>query len=121
MSQAYGFLIAGFDMLGIISMFTAMDLAVNTAVQERARDEVTRLAAKHSGLTFDALREMCYLENVIKGTYILYGKCYYVLYHTNEYQKPIITFSLVRDSFNGSTSNIDSSLALTMRVSSLLS
>lgn len=74
-SQAYGFLVAGFDMLGVICMYVALDLALHTEVQEKVRDEVTRLATKYSRITFDSLKEMCYLDNVIKGKYILCGKC----------------------------------------------
>lgn len=45
-----------------------MELAHNQEVQDRLREEVDRVLAKHDGaITYEALQEMTYMEQVLEG------------------------------------------------------
>lgn len=66
--QAFSFLIGAFDSLSLTMMYACFELTQNPDVQERARSEVFEQVKLHSGLNYEALKSMTYLENVIKET-----------------------------------------------------
>lgn len=48
--------------------YTLFEMSQNQGVQDKARDNVKKVLAKHDGLfTYEALSEMTYIENCISG------------------------------------------------------
>jgi cytochrome P450 family 6 len=51
--------------------FCLHELSLNQDIQEKARQSVIEVLARHDGqITYDALTEMTYLEQCINGDYI---------------------------------------------------
>ena len=49
--------------------YTLFEMSQNQDVQDKARDNVRKVLAKHDGLfTYEAMMEMTYIENCISGT-----------------------------------------------------
>jgi cytochrome P450 family 6 len=48
--------------------YSLFELSQNQAVQDKARDSVRKVLAKHDGLfTYEAMMEMTFIENCISG------------------------------------------------------
>ncbi|XP_076620560.1 cytochrome P450 6j1-like [Colletes latitarsis] len=72
-SDALSFFLDGFETSSITLSFVGYQLAVHQDVQQRLRDEVLSTIAKHDGtLTFDALKEMTYMDQVINESQRIY-------------------------------------------------
>uniref|UniRef100_A0A1I8NNF1 Cytochrome P450 n=1 Tax=Stomoxys calcitrans TaxID=35570 RepID=A0A1I8NNF1_STOCA len=72
-AQAFVFLLAGFETSSTTMSFALYELAKNQEVQEKAREEIVKVLDKHSGLfTYECMREMVYLEQIIEETLRLY-------------------------------------------------
>ncbi|CAH0698126.1 unnamed protein product [Spodoptera exigua] len=66
-AQVFVFFAAGFETSSSATSFTLHQLAYHQDVQKKAQEEIDRVLAKHDGkLSYDAVREMHYLENVFK-------------------------------------------------------
>lgn len=67
-AQAFMFFFAGFETSSTAINFSLFELARNADIQERLRAEIVDVLAKHDGkITFDAVNEMPYLEQVFNG------------------------------------------------------
>lgn len=65
-AEAMSFYIDGFETSSITLSFVGYQLAIHPNIQEKLREEVKSKIAKHGGvLTFDALKEMTYMDQVI--------------------------------------------------------
>lgn len=62
----------GFETSSITLSFLTYLLAVNPVIQDRLREEVTKVFAKHGSLTADALQEMTYMDRAMSETMRLY-------------------------------------------------
>lgn len=72
-AQAFVFFVAGFETSSGATSACLMELAQHQDVQDRLRDEVDRVLAKHDGaITYEALQEMTYMEQVLEETMRLY-------------------------------------------------
>ncbi|KAJ1530200.1 hypothetical protein ONE63_005127 [Megalurothrips usitatus] len=72
-AQAFVFFLAGFETSSSALGNTMTELAHNPDVQDKARAEVQRVLAKHGGqITYEALHDLTYLEQVIEETMRLY-------------------------------------------------
>ncbi|CAH2007828.1 unnamed protein product [Acanthoscelides obtectus] len=69
-AQAFIFFLAGFETTSTTISFALFEMAQNQSIQERAREEVTRLFDKHEGLTYDAVMEMSYVDTILFGNII---------------------------------------------------
>lgn len=50
--------------------YTLFEMSQNQAIQDKARDNVRKVLAKHDGLlTYESLMEMSYVENCISGEF----------------------------------------------------
>lgn len=48
--------------------YSLFELSQNQAIQDKARDSVRKVLAKHDGLfTYEAMAEMSYIENCLSG------------------------------------------------------
>lgn len=67
-AQATIFFIAGFETSSTAISFACLEMAVNNDVQRKAQLEIDEVLSNHDGkLTYDALKEMKYLDCVIQG------------------------------------------------------
>ncbi|CAK9819333.1 Cytochrome P450 6j1 [Anthophora plagiata] len=65
-AHAFSFYMDGYETSSITLSFIGYHLAVHTDIQEKVRKEVNAKIAKYDGvLTFEALKEMTYMEQVI--------------------------------------------------------
>ncbi|XP_067627251.1 probable cytochrome P450 6a21 [Eurosta solidaginis] len=72
-AQAFVFLVAGFETSSTTMGFALYELAQYDDIQQRVRDEITATLAKHNGeFTYECMKEMVYLEQVISETLRLY-------------------------------------------------
>jgi len=63
------FFFAGFETSSLTLSNTLYELALNQKIQDSLREEIDEAYAKHEGdLTYDTIKEMNYLDKVVKGT-----------------------------------------------------
>lgn len=68
-AQAFIFFIGGFETSSTTMQFTLYELALNQDIQNRVREEIKRVLAKHKGeWTYEAVHEMEYLGRVVDET-----------------------------------------------------
>ncbi|RZC36977.1 p450 domain containing protein [Asbolus verrucosus] len=67
-AQATQFFIAGFETTSSTISFTLYELAIHKDIQKKLREEIISVRDKHGGFTYDALKEMEYLDLCIKET-----------------------------------------------------
>ncbi|XP_011865159.1 PREDICTED: probable cytochrome P450 6a14 [Vollenhovia emeryi] len=68
-SQAFVFYIAGFETSSTTISHTLYELALNPKIQDKLREEIDEVYAKHGGnLIRDNIKEMDYLDKVFKET-----------------------------------------------------
>ncbi|CAH1395594.1 unnamed protein product [Nezara viridula] len=72
MAQAHAVLTAGFESTSLLLTYTMVELCKNTDIQDIARREIMLQVKLNGGLTYDALKNMKYLDQVIKETQRFY-------------------------------------------------
>ncbi|EDW05265.1 probable cytochrome P450 6a21 [Drosophila mojavensis] len=72
-AQAFVFFAAGFETSSTTMGFVLYELAQNVDIQDRLREECKEVLAKHNGdLTYECIKDMQYLNQVISETLRLY-------------------------------------------------
>lgn len=67
-AQCFLFFGAGFETSSNTLSFLVLELAHNKQIQSKAREEIVKVLKKHGGeLTYEALKEMSYLDMVLLG------------------------------------------------------
>lgn len=72
MAQAQSFLIAGFEATALLLTYAMLEICQNPEIQDALRKEVLEQVKLNGGLTYEALRNMKYLEQVCKETQRIY-------------------------------------------------
>lgn len=69
-AQCFIFFLGGFETSSTTMTFAMLELAQNQDIQEKLRKEIKKVLTKHEGkISYEAVMEMRYLEQVINGTY----------------------------------------------------
>ncbi|RZB40990.1 p450 domain containing protein [Asbolus verrucosus] len=72
-AQSFVFFLAGFETSSTLMTFTLYELARNEDIQDRLRDEIRTVLARHDGkITYDAIQEMKYMSQVIDESLRMY-------------------------------------------------
>ncbi|RZC38786.1 p450 domain containing protein, partial [Asbolus verrucosus] len=72
-AQSFVFFLAGFETSSTLMTFTLYELARNQDIQQRLRDEINTVLAKHDGkITYDSIQEMKYMNQVIDESLRMY-------------------------------------------------
>lgn len=66
-SQCHLFLIAGFDTSHSTMSFALYELAKNQKIQDNVRKEIDNILEKHGNITYEAIHEMKYLDQILDG------------------------------------------------------
>jgi len=66
-AQAFVFFTAGSETTSSTTSFAIVELANNPDIQKRLREEVDESIRKNGGLTYDAINEMHYMDQVLSG------------------------------------------------------
>ncbi|XP_030746579.1 cytochrome P450 6a2-like [Sitophilus oryzae] len=68
-AQAFIFFLAGFETTSTTTSFALFELSINFMYREKARKEISAVLEKYNGtMTYDALMEMKYLDQIISET-----------------------------------------------------
>ncbi|XP_026762327.3 cytochrome P450 6B5-like [Galleria mellonella] len=79
-AQAFLFFGAGFETSSTASSFTLHQLAFNPDYQKKVQEEIDRVLAKYNNeITYDAVKEMSYLENAFYEAMRLYPSVAYLI------------------------------------------
>lgn len=71
-AETFIFFVAGFDTSSAALGYCMHELAHNLYIQQKARDEIGAVLSRYDGeLTYEGTIEMHYLDQVIKGEYLL--------------------------------------------------
>ncbi|KAJ8940733.1 hypothetical protein NQ318_005484 [Aromia moschata] len=72
-AQCFLFFIAGFETSSTTMTFALFELANHQDLQERVREELSTILAKHNNqMTYDSLSELKYMKQVIDGISVLW-------------------------------------------------
>ncbi|KAL9693610.1 hypothetical protein quinque_012895 [Culex quinquefasciatus] len=83
-AQSFVFMLGGFETTSTALTFALFELANNPEIQEKVRVEVSSVLARHDGkITYDALKEMTYLEQVVNETLRMYPPVPFVARNSN--------------------------------------
>lgn len=67
-AQAFIFFLAGFETTSTTTSFALFEMAFNSPIQQKARNEAIKVLAKYDGqLTYDGLMELKYMDMVVNG------------------------------------------------------
>lgn len=79
-AHAFVFFVAGYDTSSTVLTFAIYEISINCDIQAKVRKEVRSLFQKHGKFTYECIKEMKYLGQVLDGmSYTLQGFCVFPL------------------------------------------
>lgn len=69
LAQAFMFFFAGLDTVSLLILHLAFEFSKSKYCQDKARQEVRSVLKRFEGYSWEAVREMKYLEQCILGRY----------------------------------------------------
>ncbi|CAD7079497.1 unnamed protein product [Hermetia illucens] len=89
-AQAFLFFLAGFETSSTTMMYSLYELALNSDIQNKARREINAVLANHDGkLSYEAMQEMIYIEQIINEALRKYPPVTFLIRKTaRDYQLP---------------------------------
>lgn len=69
-AQVFVFFVAGFETSSSNMSYALFELAKNERVQNKLRTEIQSVLKQHGQLSYDAMMEMTYLDQVVTGEYV---------------------------------------------------
>jgi cytochrome P450 family 6 len=67
-AQATVFFIAGFETSSAVLSCALLELAVNSDLQKRAREEIEEVIERNDGqITYQGIQEMKYIDSILEG------------------------------------------------------
>jgi cytochrome P450 family 6 len=77
--HTYAFFEAGYDTTALTTAYSTYELSQQRDVQEKLRDEIDSVLDRFEGkLSYEAIHQMPYLDQVIKGISFLFTKYFYL-------------------------------------------
>ncbi|KAI4456040.1 cytochrome p450 [Holotrichia oblita] len=100
-SQVFGFFVAGFDTSAATLTFCLLELACNYDIQDKLREEIFDVLYEYNGeITYEALHEMKYMDQVINETLRKYPVVSMILRKcTQDYQVPFSNSVIEKGTF----------------------
>ncbi|XP_015840000.1 probable cytochrome P450 6a14 isoform X2 [Tribolium castaneum] len=71
-AQCFVFFIAGFETSSTTMTFALFELAKRPDLQQQVRDEIETVLAKHGNITYDAIQDLKFMDQVIDETLRMY-------------------------------------------------
>lgn len=68
-AQAFIFFVGGFETSSTTLSFCLFELGRNHDIQNKLRNEIERVIEKHGGVTYEAINDMSYMNQVVNGKY----------------------------------------------------
>lgn len=98
-AQAFVFFLAGFETSSTVMTFALYELALNPDIQERLREEIKMILARHENqITYGAMMEMTYMEMVIDEVLRMYPPATLLLrVARDDYQIPGTELTIEKD------------------------
>ncbi|XP_066906829.1 probable cytochrome P450 6a17 isoform X1 [Halyomorpha halys] len=72
LAQAQSFLVGGFDSPSLLLAFAILEICKKSEIQDALREEIMEQVKLNGGLTYGALKNMKFLEQIIKETHRFY-------------------------------------------------
>ncbi|XP_014288222.1 cytochrome P450 6B1 [Halyomorpha halys] len=79
LAQAFMFFFAGLDSTVLLMLHTAFELSLAKDCQEKARQEVRSVLKKYGGYSWEAVREMKYLDQCIQETLRIHPSLQFII------------------------------------------
>lgn len=69
-AQCFVFFLAGFETSSTTMTFALFELSIHPEIQEKVREELFRVLKKYNNkITYDSLKELEYMQQVVEGKY----------------------------------------------------